>query len=127
MIENQMTESNRELLELAAKAAGLKDIEYYSYEPGKPWPPIECIKHHIDNEPMPQYWNPLVDDGDALRLAVELDMIISVNRVDGYTEVSGGYSNADLVSVKKNHDDDIYKATRRAIICVAAEIGRAMP
>jgi hypothetical protein len=60
---------DRELLELAAKAAGYElfwgatDAMIRCHEPAHP------MKTH-------NVWNPLEDDGDALRLAVQLGMIV---------------------------------------------------
>src|SRR5690606_33542874 len=101
--------SDRELLELAAKAAGYE----YSAQGG-----------YIVVDGIPGNWNPLFDDGDALRLAVKLDMIVTVNRVDDRTEVYAGYNNDDLVRIVEPHNSDPYAATRRAIVRAAAEIGK---
>ena len=54
--------TDRELLELAAKAAGIKTSLHK--ETDSLW---------IDG---PRVWNPLTDDGDALRLAVKLGFLI---------------------------------------------------
>ena len=86
--------TDRELLELAAKAAGIK----YTIKDGV------FVDHGNKNEP-PIPWNPLDDDGDALRLAAKLFLHIRVN---------------------ESHNGDPYAATRRAIVRAAAEIGRAM-
>lgn len=58
-------------------------------------------------------WNPLEDDGDALRLAVKLNLL---------------YGKVFARSVAENNKDgdDIYAATRLAIVLAAAEIGRLM-
>lgn len=114
--------ADRELLELAAKACGYDTSHPWNAERMKKRPPVIglCIRGVHTN------WNPLDDDGDALRLAVKLDMIVTVNRVDEYTDVCCGYSNADLVKIREPHGD-IYAATRLAITRAAAEIGRAMP
>ena len=56
--------ADRELLELAAKAAGLE----FDLLDGKP------IRREPDGQPV--YWNPLTDDGDALRLAVALGIAV---------------------------------------------------
>ena len=103
--------NDRELLEQAAKAAGYK-----------------CEIHPLDPEPhRPAYWigwNPLTDDGDALRLAVKLNLGISipVHKTIRADVVCFRYS---LVSVREEGDDP-YAATRRAIVRAAAEIGRTM-
>ena len=66
--------SDRELLELAAKAAG---VEYEcTAHTGYP----EDDQHQIRNEAGTLVdWNPLENDGDALRLAVRLNMGISIH------------------------------------------------
>jgi hypothetical protein len=112
--------NDRILLELAAKAAGYKvrgqmvnsneyEIQDYPY---------------INNDW--RIWNPLTDDGDALRLAVKLGMVVQTDRIDGLTTVTAGYSLDDLVGVSEPYADDPYAATRRAIVRAAAEIGKDM-
>ena len=75
------------------------------------------------------YWNPLTDDGDALRLAVKMHMSIEINDPEYDTDCltvdvcsSGPYATWQCVS----QSDDPYAATRRAIVRAAAEIGRSM-
>lgn len=102
--------NNRELLELAAKAAG---VDFYTPEGGDtPWCGrgfylCGCV-----------VWNPLEDDGDALRLAVQLFRDIHF----WYFENSVSVGNELRVSC----GDDPCAATRRAIVRAAAEIGRNM-
>lgn len=87
------------LLELAAKAAGL------------PWD-----QWVIDGD---DSWNPLTDDGDALRLAVSLDLVVYCSRPSPSASSPGG-SHAHVEFGRA----DPYAATRRAIVRAAAEIGR---
>ena len=56
---------DRELLELAARAAGY-EIEFDYYGDGRHG------RFVIGSGFPPLLWNPLTDDGDALRLAVKL-------------------------------------------------------
>ena len=99
--------TDRELLELAAKAAG-----------------IDCVWNGNTFEYKPRFevnwivWNPLTDDGDALRLAVKLGLVLK-NRDDLADAYSAEY-------VEKTLPSDPYAATRRAIVRAAAEIGRTM-
>lgn len=104
--------ADRELLVLAAKAAG---YEVNFDEPVNEWYP-----HGYDEDgDVDEWWNPLKDDGDALRLAVKLNlsMVFGAN----YVIVDG--SQTPTV----NNSNDPMLAVRRAIVCAAAEIGRAMP
>ena len=87
--------TDRELLEAAAKAAGLTDKiiwweNRYIRDTGSAYAIIE--------------WNPLNDDGDALRLAVQLNL---------WQATRDGYQHLDS-------DNDILSATRRAIVRAAA-------
>ena len=97
--------SDRELLELAAKAAGI-DLsggvdEHGAYE---------------------ENWNPLIDDGDALRLAVNLNLCIEVNPTHTRCFLNGVYKPISL----SDEGDDSMTQTRRAIVRAAASIGESM-
>ena len=100
----------RELLEAAAKAAGMS----YVHDLG-------VLSHDDFNEFV--CWNPLTDDGDALRLAVKLRLNLSLDRT----------------GLKVFHDDkpcikaggwesraDESEVVRRAIVRAAAEIGKGL-
>jgi len=109
-----MTTTDRELLELAAKAAGFIDLEYANPEYGF-W-----LLDPIAGRQM--RWNPLTDDGDALRLAVKLHIHLYINqavRVD--YRIEGGVT----VPLYEALEPEPYTATRRAITRAAAEIGKA--
>ena len=71
-------------------------------------------------------WNPLVDDGDALRLAVKLMLHIGVNPGNKVFCLPT-YSDKPTVheSCERNGTQDPYAATRRAIVRAAAEIGKS--
>ena len=95
---------DRELLELAAKAAGI-EINWFKWE---------RLTHQ---------WNPLVDDGDALRLAVKLRIRFDRHTVHPFVaafcnDVAGRFEEPD--------NGDPYAATRRAITRAAAEIGKSL-
>ena len=100
--------SDKELLELAAKASGYTLEERYDIH-GNYWP--WCFE--IANP-----WSPLTDDGDALRLAVKLGLVISFHNDKEWVLVIRG-----KVWIQDLCDDDPYAATRRAIVRAAAEIG----
>lgn len=91
-----MSTTDRELLEMAAKA-------------------INCdIKH------MPSDWNPIINDGDSLRLAVGLSIGVFRDGLGVYCNHSG----ARQVRIYATEISDPCAATRRAIVRAAAEIGK---
>ena len=114
--------TDRELLELAAKAAGV------AFDPEKSKPHLVSgafwgLWLRIKGEPYEgqrRYWNPLTDDGDALRLAVKLRI-----RVANMSPRACAFTG--LQEFWEPEGDDACKATRRAIVRAAAEIGKAMP
>ena len=115
--------TDRELLEAAAKAAG---VPIYESTDGtlqnRPIWVVEC-GGAMGTMPYEQEWNPLRDDGDALRLAVKLRSFPVIEFwSDGglWVFMPGDEQNAELLGT------DPYAATRRAIVRAAAEIGRSM-
>ena len=107
--------TDREMLELAAKAYGINglDFDYAEKEgfgyfgPRLPAMSGICAQIH-------RYWNPLEDDGDALRLAVTLSFI------------DDGDWPAVTNEIYTHCNGDWFAATRRAITIAAAKIGKDM-
>jgi hypothetical protein len=108
--------TDKELLELAAKAIGEKCDQLGANAFGLYKPKEGYMQPYIE-------WNPLTDDGDALRLAVNLK--IDVKHYDDY--VVGWFDGGYIGTGKIMYEGDPYAATRRAITRAAAEIGKAMP
>lgn len=117
--------NDKELLGLAAKAAGINlwwdgdsPKEIVHQWSGNP---------EDDGEERDSPWNPLTDDGDALRLAVSLKMEV-------YHGWDGGHAAYASVPQEDSrpefcvepHMSDHCAATRRAITRAAAEVGRKM-
>ena len=102
--------TDKELLELAAKAAG---INVYFDDVG------QCCRRIPGDQLSTYLWEPLTDDGDALRLAVllEIDLEIDGHKVRALT---GEFS------VREESGSDRCAAIRRAIVRVAAEIGKTV-
>lgn len=112
--------TDRKLLELAAKAAGIKG-EYHAfgiYQPAE----ANC------------YWNPLTDDGDALQLVVKLGMDLAIYLDEGGRSYANtkhllGYGTDGSRSYQcheykmEAHERDPCASTRRAIVRAAASIG----
>lgn len=112
---------DRELLELAAKAAGF--VFNNCKIDGALWGCFEGAPSQVSKP-----WNPLENDGDALRLAAKLRMYIEPARTMGgaFVEVHAHPSGrGDCAGVAPLGGDD-NAATRRAIVLAAAEIGRTM-
>lgn len=71
-------------------------------------------------------WNPLTDDGDALRLAVGLNMGIQSNDQNHWQLPNHTVAlYAPHYRVVQAHEGDAGAATRRAIVRAAAYIGRS--
>jgi hypothetical protein len=96
---------DRQLLEKAAKAAGFNRTRIAPNGMHQ----VHCWHEAYESDW--EYWNPLTDDGDALRLAVKLNLL-------PFPEVA---HSATLAG-----NEDPYAATRRAIVRAAAAIGEAL-
>jgi len=103
--------TDRELLEMAAKAAG------YEVE----WVRNSGCHYRCEAEESREQWCPLDDDGDALRLAVKLDISLLGDFPGNIVVVA-----FDARRIIEKYDGDKYAATRRAIVRAAAAIGSAM-
>ena len=121
-----MKKTEREMLVLAAKAAGIPIKPCTCSNPNYPFAHDEAASGKYG------HWNPLVSDGDAMRLAGKLRLTVMV------------WSDGGCVSAAKTTPDgapssnaggwkavfargDIDSATRQAIVRAAAEIGESMP
>ena len=112
--------TDRELLELAAKAAGKYGLRYVNNEPiqGGYRTGLWCDLEE-------QCWNPLTDNGQALELAVKLKMDIrpseEIQTIHIWSDVLDQW-----IGEFYGGTNDPYAATRRVIVRAAAEIGKAM-
>ena len=114
--------TDRELLELAAKAAEISTI-IWTESPRSNGQTAGCIWNGVGHGDTAKLWNPLTDDGDALRLAVRLHMSVLSNETASW--VATGMH--QIVRAEEHHDGkDPYAATRRAVVRAAAEIGKGM-
>ena len=99
--------NDKELLELAAKAAGVED---------------EMLLFG--------WWNPLTDDGDALRLAVTLNIDIEFREGEVWAYRHAFADGECFTATERLADHQPEncgtgcRATRRAIVRAAAEIGK---
>lgn len=114
-----MEKTDRELLELAAKAAGIAgNFSRLHQAYGDQW-----VEGFDTGERL--LWNPLIDNGDALRLAVTLGMMID-NIERGYMAGHILATSGPSTAAYEPRNPDPYAATRRAIVRAAAVIGESM-
>jgi hypothetical protein len=108
--------SDRELLEAAAKAAGI-EVRIYHDMVVERGTDCVCVDHRGFK------WNPLTYSGDAFELAVKLRLTLNCS----YDEVAicGQEFTQRQVFIERNGEDPL-AATRRAIVRAAAEIGKEM-
>jgi hypothetical protein len=99
-----------ELLEAAAKAAGIPA-------------PFQVLRDGtwVFDEPHRKNWNPLTDDGDALRLAVKLRLCIKVYTEAVIVGTDHRVNGREMLHVVVK-GDDYPAATRRAIVRAAAAL-----
>lgn len=113
--------TDRELLELAAKAAGLQH-QYNDFWDGF----YILIKDKVKGEHWDanSRWDPLTDDGDALRLAfaLKIDIEWQATQFGGGPEVEAYRTELDRGSFCASENENDY---RRAIVRAAAEIALA--
>ena len=112
--------SDREMLEFAAKAAGVDVVRSRLDDPLSRDFLVNASARNPYQVSGP--WNPITDDGDALRLMVGLGLKLNVCVTSGSAQVGGIGT-----FVEVEFDGDPLAATRRAIVRAAAEIGRQMP
>lgn len=108
--------NDRELLEAAAKAAGYPGFDVASF-----WSKGYRVRDGSGDGWQP--WNPLTDDGDALRLAVKMGITITPlgNAVQAWGSPVRGIATEVIYD-----DGDPAAATRRAIVRAAAALGGAL-
>ena len=101
---------DRELLELAAKAGG------YDYKPQNGAIVVGGI---------PANWNPLTDDGDALRLAEQCSLTVCMDGI-GTVSACDECRKDEIFVTQSIHEcgGSRITATRRAIVRAAASIAQ---
>ncbi len=112
--------TDRELLELAAMAAGVKSARWSKGFGG--------LMGTQDGQPI--IFNPLTDDGTAFRLAVRLGFEVGEGVGAKCQKIAlviyHDASTDRRRSVQEDYNDEPYAATRRTIVRAAAAIGAQM-
>jgi hypothetical protein len=113
--------TDRELLEKAARAAGMI-IDKSPYSGGGTGNTgFDAAGNAVLDWHNGQTWNPLRDDGDALRLAVKLGLRVQCVELD-HSSVDDGNNEGPRIWQAVTTKFDPYAATRRAIVRAAAAI-----
>lgn len=132
-----MNKQDRELLEHAAKAIDL-DYDESASIPHPVSGAFFGLWKTFEGEPPEharRYWNPLTDDGDALRLAADLGLAVvpyPIYARPKHSVIAKRYEKSQAVyrgevkqvEVIEVYGEDAARSTRRAIVRAAAEIGR---
>ena len=126
--------SDRELLELAAKAAGLQLCGYSWIGENEDDDEFEILDaafvRHCQEQGFATRWNPLTDDGDAFRIVATLGLGIVFGQYapcDIYSVYINEPEGGDTLSVGVIGDNESSGVVRRAIVRAAAVIGKKMP
>lgn len=115
-----MTTTDRQLLTAAATAAGMTVLvePWHTRPNGWFWCDHGNRGAGMYHAVTHAFWNPLVDDGDALRLVVALRMMLD--------DIRQGHMEGNIVAVCGGHaayeprEPDANAATGRAIVIAAA-------
>jgi hypothetical protein len=109
--------TDRDLLELAAKAAGIEVIRSRLHDPLQEDMLVKTSKRNSGQLHGP--WNPLADDGDLYRLAERCKMIVDFDGENVRWEFDGERYKRELSFQQCG-------GAARAIVTAAAAIGRQM-
>lgn len=112
-----MSPTDRELLELAAKAIGIT----------LRWPSEGGLGPRRTDDDSWNSWNPLDDDGDLLRLAVALEIRLHISGMKAIADYWVRPGMIELADEVVLIEGDACAALRLAGVRAAAEIGRSMP
>lgn len=117
--------TDRELLEMAAKAVGFKLDKSSTNGGGSSNTGFDMAGNAVLDWHNGKTWNPLTDDGDALRLAVKLNIQVTPGTYNK-DEFSAFYAGVCEAHERRHYQQDELAATRRAIVRAAAEIGKTV-
>lgn len=109
--------TDKELLELAAKAAGL-NVKMIEVDQDDNFSGLVIGKKNTRER---IYWNPLVNNDDAMRLAAKTE--VSINHFDSFVKAQAHLEGAAGKIVSVVIERGRLHAIRRAIVTAAAAIG----
>lgn len=104
--------------ELIAQAAKAVDMYFYRQRPNRYHDDMPVTQAKLN---FPVGWNPLVNDGDAFRLALDVELTIAVSVYD--VEIRHFIFSKPIVEQFHFHgENNRYTATRKAIVRAAASL-----
>lgn len=115
--------TDKELLILAARAAGFDISHPMNIKRQEMSPPFLGFVTYLNGELQSTLWNPLDDDGQALRLAVKLKFDVMTRWGEPNSAILDQEGN---FTIQADVDLDMCAATRRAIVRAAAAIGEKL-
>ena len=131
-------QTDRELLELAARASGFGGPEHKFCWTENEYPRCSgthgALWNYVGFMDSAVLWNPLTDDGDALRLVVKLGLSVEpypIYQPEKHSvsvkqrRQSDTMREANPTQVIELYGGDPYAAARRAITRAAAEVAKA--
>ena len=110
--------TDKELLELAAQACGITGSYVENHKICGDCGVGRYTGILISKD---QCWNPLVDAGDTFYLAAYLRISLRYNE---FADTVTAYN--DLMAQELSYEDDVASAAQRAVVLVAAEVGRGL-
>ena len=123
-LDGVMEMTDKELIKLAAKACGFGDQDgnfiWTESEHPRGSKTNGALWNYMGWCDTAQLWNPITDDGDALRLAVRLRLMVNVCP---YIVIA---TDGNIHAEEETGKQSDAKATRRAITRAAAQIGKEM-
>lgn len=118
---------NKELLTYAAKAAKYI-LKKWCNENGHEFfiahLPVEGDENKYPEYWYEDYWNPLLDSGDALRLAVKLGIDIEIDHKSSLVSVYYTDNQNATYSYTIPYSENVNADVRKAIVTLAAMIGQ---
>jgi hypothetical protein len=124
--------TDRELLEAAARAAGMNvlSVPWPRKPDGWFWCDVGPRGPGLNRTPSTEFWNALIDDGDAFRLLTRLPFrnlyVSEIGATVSWLRDDGSGHGFKCDEYASEHGGDLNAATRRAIVRAAAQIGAAV-
>ena len=122
-VEGNQMKTDRELLGFAAKAAGYEVWQGRGHQADMLF--MRLKKPDTTGKCSGREWNPLQDDGDALRLVVKLRIDLEWREDGRIAAYRHAHADGHCFTAIESSREDRAAATRRAIVRAAAAIGEA--